>query len=152
MRVKKFFLAPLDCRCCLCFCTMVYLYDPPVQHCSKKLKDHSFLCYIPSRYQNTNKHTKNKHVLHFVISAALPFPFPSPVFFTDLFANVRSGAVPVHKPKARATVYGKWRRRQRAQSAFTSHGWREGLGRRWKAGRRGCGSEVISPRQHWPCR
>ena len=43
-----------------------------------------------------------------------------------LFANVRSSAVPVHKLKARAKVYGK-ERRKRALSHHTA-------GKRWRGG------------------
>ena len=52
------------------------------------------------------------------------------------------------KPKAKATVYGKERQRRRAQSAFTPHAWRARVG---KASRRRCRSEMVAPRQHWPC-
>ena len=73
------------------------------------------------------------------------------LFPADLFTNVHRSSIPVQTLKAKATVltvYGKERQRRRVQSAFTPHGWRAGVG---KASRRGCRSEVVPPRQHWPC-
>ena len=70
-------------------------------------------------------------------------------FSTDLFTNVSLAVRSLCKKfKAKATIYGKERQRRGAQSAFTPHGWRAGVG---KASRRGCRSEVVVPRQHWPC-
>ena len=46
----------------------------------------------------------------------------------------------MHKPKARATAYRKELQRGCAQSAFTPHGWRSGVG---KESQRGCRSLVA---------
>ena len=58
---------------------------------------------------------------------------PNFVLLMDLLTNVRSSAVPVHKPEGKGCG-----RRSRSR-----HGDTPGAG---KASRRGCGSEVVAPR------